>query len=150
GRRTNMRNRGWRLPSEAQRAPPFGGSRVGDDITQEQKRPKGEDEMMASLGKWLSIGIGALAVLAAGPASAQGFPNRNIVLVVPFAPGGVTDVLARMVAHGIQEKVGQTVVVENRPGAGIAYEHVARAKPDGSTLLFAANGLTISTALNGS
>ena len=86
-----------------------------------------------------------LAGLAAAPAArAQGWaPEKPIRLVVPFAAGGSTDVTARMVAQTIGDRLGQPMIVENRPGAGgnIAAEAVARATPDGQTLLMATSGI---------
>lgn len=81
---------------------------------------------------------GALA-LSAGPALAQdGYPNKPIRMVVGFPPGGISDVVARAVANEAANVLGQSIVVENRPGAGttIASDVVAKAKPDGYTLLF--------------
>lgn len=74
---------------------------------------------------------------AAWPAHAQPYPNRPIKLVVPFGPGGPTDVAARLAARIIQDGLGQPVVIENRPGAGGATgtRSVAQAEPDGYTLL---------------
>ncbi len=82
---------------------------------------------------------GCLLALAAFGTSAQDYPSRTISLVVPFPPGGSTDVQARLVAKGLQERLGQTVVVENKPGAAgsIGARYVAGAAADGYTLLFA-------------
>jgi len=91
----------------------------------------------------------ALAALAR-PAYAAGYPERVIKLIVPFAPGGPVDVMARLVAQHLSASFGQAVVVENRPGAGgtIASKLVASAEPDGYTLLFASAGsLAISPSL---
>jgi tripartite-type tricarboxylate transporter receptor subunit TctC len=79
-------------------------------------------------------------VLFACAANAQqSWPNRPIRLIVPFAPGGATDIIGRVVAQHLGERLGQSVVIENRPGAGttIGNAEVAKAKPDGYTLLFA-------------
>jgi tripartite-type tricarboxylate transporter receptor subunit TctC len=84
-----------------------------------------------------------LAALAAAalpaPLRAQAFPARPVKLVVPFAPAGGTDIAARLVGERLAEKLGQQVVIDNRPGANgaIAGEVVARAEPDGYTLLVA-------------
>ena len=91
--------------------------------------------------------------LAAGlvrPARAAAYPDRLIKIVVPFTPGGPVDVMARLVAQYLSTRFGQSVIVENRPGAGgtIASKLVATAEPDGYTLLFASAGsLAISPSL---
>src|SRR6476469_2643669 len=87
-----------------------------------------------------SLALICLLALAAGNvtrASAQSYPARSIKLVVPFGPGGPTDVSARIVAQVVQAGLGTSVVIENRPGAGgaIGTKSVANADPDGATLL---------------
>lgn len=91
----------------------------------------------------------AVAVFAATAAFAQSYPNKPITLVVPFPPGGTTDVLARTVAQKLNEAWGQPVVVDNKPGAGatIGATYVAKAQPDGYTLLMGAVHHTIATSL---
>ena len=88
----------------------------------------------------------ALTLLLGGTALAQDFPTKTVTLVVPYGPGGSTDLLGRQLAAELQEKWGQTVVVENRPGAGsmIGTAFVAQAQPDGHTLML--NTAAFSTA----
>jgi tripartite-type tricarboxylate transporter receptor subunit TctC len=88
----------------------------------------------ASTTGWLAL----VALLAcSGAVQAQTFPTKSITIVVPAAPGGVTDTLGRMLAKRFTEAWGQQAIVENRPGANnqIAAEYVAKAPPDGYTLL---------------
>ena len=81
------------------------------------------------------------AMLMAGTAAAQGWPNRAIRVIVPFPPGGGLDFFARTLAPRLQDGLGQQVVVENRSGAGgmIGADFVAKAPPDGHTLLLASS-----------
>jgi len=86
-----------------------------------------------------SIAIAAMMlVLLAGQALAQPFPNKPIRVIVPYAPGGATDIMGRVVAQRLGEILGQQVLVDNRPGAntGIGAEAVAKAPADGYTLMF--------------
>src|SRR5689334_23832474 len=85
---------------------------------------------------WIAAATGTLAVLAA-PAFAQGYPNNKIVkLTVPFAPGGTTDIVARVVAERITGPLGQTLIVENKAGGGgtVGATDTARSAPDGYSL----------------
>src|SRR5262245_61224296 len=82
---------------------------------------------------------GAVLALPTGPSSAQDWPNRPIKMIVPYGPGGVTDVIARLVADRFGKALGRPVVVENRGGAGgaIGTEAAARAPNDGYTIYLA-------------
>ncbi|AMN41487.1 Bug family tripartite tricarboxylate transporter substrate binding protein [Rhodoplanes sp. Z2-YC6860] len=96
--------------------------------------------------KALVLGLALISTAAA----AQTFPDRVVRLVVPFAPGGVTDLAARVIGQQLSAKWGQQVLIENRPGAGgvIGVEAVIRSTPDGYTLLMATNGeITINAAV---
>src|SRR2546421_8167252 len=100
----------------------------------------------------------ATAVLAAvafcalaGGAAAQGYPARPVKILVGFAAGGPTDVIARIVAQDMTGSMGQSFIVENRPGANaiIATEAVAKSAPDGYTLLFSSLSLLVNPLLPG-
>ena len=83
-------------------------------------------------------------------AAAQGFPNQTIKIIVPFTPGGSNDVVAREIANGLQTRLKQTAVVENRPGGGgtIAYQFVAKSPPDGHTMMIAPASFTMGPHLS--
>ncbi len=92
----------------------------------------------------------ALAMAVSGSSAiAQAWPNKPISLVVPFPAGGTTDVLARALAEKLTQSLGQTVIVESKPGAGatLGADFVAKAKPDGHTLLVGAVHHTIATSV---
>lgn len=99
--------------------------------------------------------LGRIALLAVAllspviPATAQPFPNKLIRIIVPFTPGGSNDVVAREIAAGLQARLGQAAVVENKPGAGgtLAYAYVAKSPPDGHLLLIAPASFTMSPHL---
>jgi tripartite-type tricarboxylate transporter receptor subunit TctC len=88
----------------------------------------------------LMMGAAATAVAAASPATAQGaggnWPERGVRIIVPYPAGGSTDVLTRILAERLKDKLGQSWVIENRPGAGgnVGIDAVARAEPDGYTI----------------
>ena len=96
------------------------------------------------------LALGAIAALAAAlpaaPALAQAWPTKPLTLVVPFPPGGGPDLLARMLGEKMAPRLGQPVVVENKPGAGalVGAQAVARSAPDGHTLLLTPNTMVIS------
>ena len=95
---------------------------------------------------FLRIALAALAALIVGSASAQPYPNRSVRVIIPFPPGGTLDTLGRALAQKLSDQTGQTFVVENRPGGNgtIGGDAVAKATPDGYTLLF--NASTFVTA----
>jgi tripartite-type tricarboxylate transporter receptor subunit TctC len=90
--------------------------------------------------------IAALAVALAGTAQAQTWPDKPIHIIVAFTPGSATDVIGRAVSNELSAKLGQPVIIENKPGAGgtIAAGLVAKAAPDGYTLLLNSSGHTVS------
>ena len=99
--------------------------------------------ILSSLCAALALGAGLLVAQAA---HAQGFPTRPVTIVVPYPPGGLIDLVARIIQQRLGVELGQQVIVENRSGAGgnVGAEAVARAAPDGYTLLLANPSLGIS------
>src|SRR5688572_14147301 len=101
-----------------------------------------EEKLMLRLAR---ASVLALVVVGSSPASADPYPDRPIRLIVPFAPGGGTDINARILQEPIGTALGQTIVIDNRPGAGssLGSAMAARATPDGYTLLLGTISLTI-------
>lgn len=92
--------------------------------------------------------VAALSLIA-GATQAQAWPSKPVTLVVPFPPGGTTDVLARALAEKLTQSLGQSVIVESKPGAGatLGADFVAKSKPDGHTLLMGAVHHTIAPSV---
>ncbi|CAN5785991.1 tripartite tricarboxylate transporter substrate binding protein BugE [soil metagenome] len=95
------------------------------------------------------ISIAIATMLAALPAAAQTYPDKPVHIVVPFTPGSATDVVARAVAQAMSQSLGQTVLVDNKPGAGgsIGAGQVAKAPPDGYTLLVNSSAHTVNPSI---
>ena len=88
----------------------------------------------------LRCALAALGLVAALPGTmAQDYPTKPVTIIVPYTPGGSTEILARMVGMKLEERLGKSVIIENKPGAGtvIGSNMVAKAEPDGYTLLMA-------------
>lgn len=100
-----------------------------------------------SLATLIALALGAAAPISA--ARAADYPTRPVTVVVPYAPGGQTDAFARIMAEALRESLGQPVIVDNKPGAGtmIGSEYVARAAPDGYTILVATPGVVVAPSL---
>lgn len=104
---------------------------------------------MVNAGRWAAAVLGAACCCAVPSTAADNYPSRPIRVIVPQSAGGSTDVVARIVTDRLTEALKQPLVVDNRPGAGSLQgtEVVARAAPDGHTLLVIAASLTITPAL---
>ena len=106
---------------------------------------------MTLLKSIAALALAAAAALLTQPAIAQNYPAKPVRLIIPFPPGGATDIFGRVLAQKLGELIGQSVVVENRPGAGgmIGSELASKAAPDGHTILLAtASTHSIGPALN--
>jgi tripartite-type tricarboxylate transporter receptor subunit TctC len=96
-----------------------------------------------------ALAAALLGVAGIDDAAAQKWPEKTVRIVTPFAPGGGTDIFARMLAQHFSETLGQTFIVENRPGAGstLGTEHVAKSAPDGYTFLMTSASFSFSPGL---
>lgn len=99
----------------------------------------------------LSIALGAASMVAIPPAAAQEYPTRPIKLIMPFAPGGATDLFARSLSERMTESMGQPVILDYKPGAAsiLANEYVANAPKDGYTLLVGTTGMALNIIMYG-
>jgi tripartite-type tricarboxylate transporter receptor subunit TctC len=97
----------------------------------------------------LSGAVLVLAALAAGTSFSQTYPTKPVRIVAPFAPGGGTDFIARLIAQKLTERLGQQVIVENKPGAGgnLGAEFAVKSAPDGYTLLLIAGSYTVNPSI---
>ncbi len=105
----------------------------------------------AATAWFLGLVLDLAACLAPSAATAQAYPSKPVRLVVGFAPGGAADTVARAMSEAMGRALGQSVVVDNKPGAGssLAAEHVAKAAPDGYTVLLASpSSISVNPALN--
>jgi tripartite-type tricarboxylate transporter receptor subunit TctC len=115
-------------------------------VSAEAKRRTAVTPHLKAMGIVLCI---TTAGVMAGNASAQSYPTKSIRMIVPFAPGGGTDIMARVIMPRVEERLGQRIVVDNRVGGGgyIGAEVVTKAPPDGYTLFFTAANIVMSLEL---
>src|SRR5262245_63015736 len=145
-----------RLPRSSRRRSRCGGRSSRRPASLPPNRPASREraETMHSRSldrrRFVTLGAAALfAPAAIGRAQAQAWPNRFVRLIVPLAPGGPTDVAARLVAEPLTKAWGHQVVIENKPGGGtnLASDLVAKSAPDGHTILYATSSLSVAPSL---
>jgi tripartite-type tricarboxylate transporter receptor subunit TctC len=105
---------------------------------------------MTLKSRWACLALAALlGALSANAFSQSAYPSKPLKIVVPFGAGGVADLTARTVAQKLGENLGQSIVIENKPGAGgvVATDAVAKSAPDGYTLLLMSNATAVSAGL---
>jgi tripartite-type tricarboxylate transporter receptor subunit TctC len=112
-------------------------------------RDKTTPRVMRRAGWSVLSAVVAAALLCLDAGGARAYPDRNILLIVPFAPGGPTDIIARIISAAFQKSLGQSVIVDNRGGAAgnIGMSIAARAVPDGYTLLLTSTAIAVNPAL---
>ena len=105
--------------------------------------------MRFNFAKPALLSLGVLAAVCATTAMAQSYPSKTVKIIVPFAAGGPADNYARFMAQRLQDSLGQSFVVDNRPGAGaiIGTDAAAKSAPDGYTLLLMSNAQTVNESL---
>ena len=97
----------------------------------------------------IAVAIATALIAVSGIVTAQSYPSKPIRFILPFAPGGIGDITARIVAQKMGENIGQQVVIDNKPGAGMIVSATAAmaANPDGYTMILAGNGTAVSASL---
>src|SRR4030088_2357128 len=101
------------------------------------------------IGRLLLAAVSVLVYAVSVPAARAEWPERPIRWIVPFGPGGANDLVARVAAEAVRKRLGQPIIIENRPGAGaiVGTAAVAKAKPDGYTFLVGATGVVTNSML---
>jgi tripartite-type tricarboxylate transporter receptor subunit TctC len=146
---------GWRGGRGGRRPVRHSGRDSEPEAGRDGERDAGRDGALrrefigAALASVAAVLGAAAAASTPAPARAAAFPSRPIRIVVPFGAGGIADLCARTVGQAIGDELGTQVIVENKPGAGgvVATGQVAKAQPDGHTLLLMSNATAVSTAL---
>src|SRR5580704_12995256 len=129
---------------------PTNGARSFTRLESRQSDVSKENDMLLHRRKFLNLAASAVAMPAVVRAAfAQSYPSRPVHVLVGYAAGSASDIIARLMAQRLSEQLGQQFVVENRPGAAtnLAAQDVTRAQPDGYTLLLASSANTVNATL---